>query len=90
MLPGKLAAFGITGPDVGRLQRQVRDAIIGLTRQEVVAFAHEVLDSAETPRLSVQIRSANNNDPAPAGAYTDVQQFRHRPAATTLAAPAHR
>jgi ribonuclease Z len=39
MLPDKLAAFGVTGPDIGRLQRQGSLAVDGrvITREEVSA-----------------------------------------------------
>ena len=60
------------------LHQQLYDAIMGLSRQEVVAFAHELLDSPDTPRLIMQLRSRDDKVPAPANAWTDAQQFRNR------------
>ena len=80
MLAKERQLFGLATQENGNfsLPQQLHDAIMGLSRQEVVDFAHELLDSPDTPRLVLQIRSRDNNEPVPAGAYTDAQQFRNR------------
>lgn len=60
------------------VQKKMFEALKNLKKSDLKSLATELLGSADTPRIIVHIRAKDNHEPAPAGAMTDVQQFRHR------------
>jgi insulysin len=49
-----------------------------LTIEDIKEMARNIFENSETPRIAVHIKSKDNNNPAPDGAYTNINEFKDR------------
>lgn len=61
-------------------QMKMLKAFKELTKADLAAVAHELLDGREAARTIVEVRSRNSTEAVPEGAYTSVDTFKHRAA----------